>query len=80
MIIYLLFYFSGHWCSGVMKIDREHVTYWNDGAYVTESIIKSDTIKSETFIRTPSKVIVISSGRIKYFVKNKQITLWKKKL
>lgn len=63
-----------------MRIDRNNVTYWNDGFYITESIIKRDTVESETFIRTPSKVISIGRGRVKYFVKNKQITLWKKKL
>jgi len=80
IIIYLTFFFSGHWCAGAMEIKDNQITYWNDGNYVTESIVRKDQNGSDTIIKTESKVILISKSKVEYFVDNKRITLWKKKL
>jgi hypothetical protein len=80
IIIYLTFFFSGHWCAGAMQIKDSQITYWNDGKYVTETIVRKDQNGSDTIIKTESKVILISKSKVQYFVDNKKVTLWKKKL
>jgi hypothetical protein len=79
IIIYLTFFFSGHWCAGAMEIKDNKITYWNDGKYVTEVIVRKDQDGSDTIIKTESKVILISKSKVQYFVDNKKVTLWKKK-
>ena len=80
IIIYLSFFFSGHWCAGAMQIKDNQITYWNDGTYITESIVRKDQDGSDTIIKTESKVILIGKQRVEYFFNNKRVTLWKKKL
>lgn len=81
MIIYLTFFFSGHWCSGAMQIKDNQITYWNDGTYITESIVRKDSDGSDTIIKTETgKIILIGKQRVQYFLGNKKVTLWKKKL
>jgi hypothetical protein len=63
-----------------MEIKDNQITYWNDGKYVTEAIVRKDQDGSDTIIKTESKVILISKSKVQYFVDNKRITLWKKKL
>jgi hypothetical protein len=63
-----------------MQIKDNQITYWNDGKYVTEAIVRKDQDGSDTIIKTETgKIILIGSQRVEYFVDNKRITLWKKK-
>jgi hypothetical protein len=88
IIIYLSFYFSGHLCAGSLQINDDKITYWNDGNYITEAIIKSDKAGYDRIIKTESgRIIVIGYRYVQYFIDNKIMRqeikrdmIWKKKL
>lgn len=76
-IIYISFLFNSHWCAGVMQFKDNTITYWKDGKYATEEIVKTNVInKSESVLKTESGVIILfKKGRAEYFVGNKKTVM-----
>lgn len=76
-IIYIAFWFNSHWCSGTIQIAPDKISYWDNGSYKTEFIKKRDYLKKVgNVIKTESGlVIIINKTKIKYFLKNKIVTL-----
>jgi len=80
IVIYLYFLFAGRECSGSLQIQNNKITYWNDGSYITQAIVKTDSLEYDTVIKTETgQVIVIGETEVEYFLGKKLMILHIKK-